>query len=244
MISFESSTWADIDALRARIRDQSPASLEEAAQGFADALATSSTTAVLARVFVVLPFAKLSPDDRAFAAKLVANDPALGEETPVLTLLGTAGREPAWCDRVRSSGHRAIPLLGAAFVEAIPMIARLLVDLDVSLLKLDDGKALDTRRLLGGKNGAFYVADARVSEDERGRRIIPGKEFVATYGVRTVFGMGGAYFDGTLAIAIVFTSESIDRLVVDRFPSLISNFKMATATLQTLGQIYRSRARA
>jgi hypothetical protein len=52
--------------------------------------------------------------------------------------------------------------------------------------------------------------------------------------------MGGAYLDGTLAIAIVFTSEVIDRLVADRFPSLISNFKMATSALLIRGAIYKN----
>jgi hypothetical protein len=240
MISFQSSTWSDIETLRSKLQEQSRTSLEEAAQAFALTLAASSTTAILARVFVVVPMSKLSDSDRQFATALVANDPLLEEQTPVLCLLGTAGREAQWCDRNQSSGHRAIPLLGAPFVQNVPMIAKLLADLDVSFVKLDQGTVLDTRPLLGGKNGAFFVDDARVTEDARGLRVIPSRDVVDAYGVRTVFGMGGAYLDGTLAIAIVFTSEVIDRLVADRFPSLISNFKMATSALLIRGAIYKN----
>ena len=51
------------------------------------------------------------------------------------------------------------------------------------------------------------------------------------HAIRTVFGMGGAYLNGILAVVILFSSESLPRANVDRFPSLISNFKMATASL-------------
>jgi hypothetical protein len=239
MLSIQSSVWSDIEALRSTLHGQKCASLEEAAQGFAVSLATSCATVILARVFVVLPLSRLSEPDRRYATELVAGHSSLENRTPVLCLFGTYGREAAWRDRNRSDGHRAIPLLGSAFVQSIPMIAKLLADLNVSLLDLDDRRVLDTRPLLGGMNGAFFVNDARVAEDARCRRVIPSKEFVDAYGVRTVFGMGGAYFDGTLAVAIVFTSEVIDRLVADRFPSLISNFKMATSALLMQGSLYR-----
>ena len=238
-MSFESSSWADIEALRKGLAETKHPCLEDAAQAFVRELTRRFPATLLARVFIVLPLSKLPPDDRRFAAALVKNDRALDERTPVLSLLGTAGRKPEWCDRKLSKGHLAIPLLGASFVQGIPMIAKLLADLDVGLAGLDEGKTLDTRRLLGGRNGAFFVADARSSLDADGRSIIPSKDFVAAHSVRTVFGMGGAYVDGTLAVTVVFTSETIDRLIVDRFPSLISNFKMTTSALLTAGLVYR-----
>lgn len=111
------------------------------------------------------------------------------------------------------------------------MIAKLLADIDVDLAALDDGRPIATRRLLGGKNGMFYVPDAPTAMDSRGRNIIPDRNFVTKYDIHTVFGMGGAYLDGTLVISIIFATEKLDRLLVDRFPSLIANFKMATAKL-------------
>jgi two-component system NtrC family sensor kinase len=240
MLSFQASTWADIDSLRTQIMERPFDTIEDAAQAFATRLAESCPTAILARVFAVLPLAKLPLPERNFATALVGKDEALEARTPVLSLLGTAGRESPWCDRRQSVGHRAIPLLGATFVRNIPMIAKLLSDLDVSFSGLEDERVLDTRRLLGGNNAAFFVPDARSTQDSEGRHVIPSGDFVAAYGIRTVFGMGGAYVDGTLAVAIIFTSEVIDRLVVDRFPSLISNFKIATGELLARGRVFRN----
>ncbi|MEO7037209.1 MAG: hypothetical protein ABI548_24865 [Polyangiaceae bacterium] len=238
MQTFQSSTWADVDALRTGIMAGTSASIEDAAKLFVDQLATYSTV-VLARVFLVLPLSGLPETEQAAARGAASGASQLNSKTPVLALLGSAGRLPQWRERTKSVGHLAIPLLSSDHVQNIPMIAKLLSDLEVNLAGLDDGKPIATRRMLGGLNAAFFVADAASSLDGAGRHIIPAQDFVAANEVRTVFGMGGAYADGTLAVAIVFTSETIDRAVVDRFPSVISNFKMATATLLSTGRVYR-----
>lgn len=118
------------------------------------------------------------------------------------------------------------------------MVARVLGDLQVDLAGLADGKAIATRRMLGGINVKFVIDDAQTAKDAKDRWVIPSREFVNRYGVRTVFGMGGAYVDGTLAVAIFFTNESVSSLIIDRFPSLISNFKMTTAPLLASGRVY------
>jgi hypothetical protein len=64
---------------------------------------------------------------------------------------------------------------------------------------------------------------------------------VRAQNVGSVFGMGGAYLDGTLAVAVFFTDEkSLDSPFADRFASLISTFKMATSKLLADGRIYRA----
>lgn len=60
---------------------------------------------------------------------------------------------------------------------------------------------------------------------------------MANHAVRTVFGMGGAYANGLLVIAIVFSTELLDPLTVARYPSLISNFKIATGPLVERDQL-------
>lgn len=84
----------------------------------------------------------------------------------------------------------------------------------------------------------FYVPDAMTAVDSIGRHVIADRTFVEKQGIRTVFGMGGAYVDGTLVTGLVFASDKIPQLLVDRFPSLISNFKMATAKLAEEGRIF------
>ena len=41
-----------------------------------------------------------------------------------------------------------------------------------------------------------------------------------------------------MVVAVFFCSESLERLEIDKYPSLISNFKMATARLVRTGQIF------
>ena len=156
-------------------------------------------------------------------------------------VLGTTGREPQWNQRLTSEGHLAIPLLDRAFVQGIPMIAKLLADLEADLANLDSGMPIASRKLLGGQNATFYVPDARTMVDSQGRSVISATPFVTRYGVRGVFGMGGAYLDGSLAVAVIFTNEVLERLTVDKFPSLIGNFKMATSKLVSAGKIFSAK---
>lgn len=229
---FSTATWAEIDRLREQCGECNQRSLEAAAQDFAGVFAESFESVVLARVFAVLPFEELPLREQTFARQFAEANANIAPSTPVLTLLGTRGREAAWNRRATSRGHLAIPLLDQRFVAGIPMISKLLADLDVDLKGLDLGQPISTRQMLGGRNGTFYVADAQTACDAEDRFIIPARDFVSSQQVRTVFGMGGAYIDGTLVVCILFTREELDRATVDRYPSFISNFKMVTSKLQ------------
>lgn len=235
------SNWADVDLLRSQIAAlTSEPDVQSAGQKLAALFVRSFSSIVLARLFIVQPFSALPTAEQDVGAELVKGDPRLTAKTQVLSLLGTDGREEAWKDRRRSQGHRAIPLLDRSFVQNTPMIAKLLSDLQVDLANLDTGAPIATRRMLGGTSSTFFIADASSAVDAQARKIIPAQDFVEKHGVRTVFGMGGAYADGALVVAIFFTDELLDRLLVDRFPSLISNFRMATSEPQTAGRIYRA----
>jgi hypothetical protein len=231
MTALSGVTWPEVERLREVVGIKNAPSVEAAAGTFVEAFATAFSDVALVRLFIVLPVAHLPAPERAFATRFAADDPRFGPTTRALTLLGTRGREPGWNERRLSRGHLCIPLIDRKFVEAAPMIAKLLADLDVDLGAFDDGRPIATRRLLGGKNGMFYVPDATTAVDTKGRHVIADQRFVERYGIRTVFGMGGAYPDGTLVTSLIFSTEKIPQLIVDRFPSLISNFKMATAKL-------------
>jgi len=234
---FSGADWPQINAFRKRIEDQEFQSVQAAAQRFAELFVETFSSLVLARVFLVTPYAGIPAHDQAFVKKLVHADPLVTAHTPVLSLLGTAGREPAWNDRLRSVGHLAIPLL-KSLVADTPMIAKLLADLELDHAELDDGFAATTIKMLGSTNGKFFVPNAGTAVDSRNRPVIPGRDFVKKYDVRTVFGMGGSYYDGMLAVVIFFTSEPLERSVVDRFASFISTFKIVTTRLQQKKAIY------
>ena len=234
--------WDDINGVRDRLMARAASSVEHAAQSFVEDLAQTFPSIVLARLFLVVRLRQLPSVDQARAESIAAGDPRLTGATRVLSLLGTAGSEPAWCDRTRSVSHLAIPLLSQKFVHGAPMLAKLLADLDVNLASLDDGGAFVTRDMLGGLNKSFFVPDARETRDGSARHIIAAQDFVERHGIRSVFGMGGAYFDGTLAVAIAFTSGTLDAATAGRFPSLIGNFKMASADHCQAGRIYAAKA--
>ena len=188
-------------------------------------------SAVLVRVYATTRYDELPADVARFVDAVAAQADApstITAETRVLALLGTWGVEEAWRDRRASVGHRGIPLVSAQFVDALPMVARLVDELGIELTWLDEAPEVMTRRLIGGFNGIFYVGDASAARDAKGRRIIPASDFVERHDVRTVFGMGGFYPDGTLIVCVVFTRDRLPRATVEPLASLISMLKGET----------------
>src|SRR5512144_2112177 len=98
-----------------------------------------------------------------------------------------------WNDRRNSQGHVGIPLATSDFIEAIPMMSRLLKELGMGLDWIDSNDTSMVARALGSSSGLFYVPDAALEIDAKGRKVIAGQDFVKTHGVKTVFGMGGAF---------------------------------------------------
>jgi hypothetical protein len=227
----ETTEWTrTLDSLRGMVAKTT--ALESAAAMVARELYdTFEATTALARVYAVVPYRDLDPPTAAFVDELgrsTGQSDQIRPETPVLTLLATHGAKAEWCDRTKSKGHRGIPLVSEAFVQAIPMVARLLKELGVDLAWLDAANDLNARRLLGGFNGLFFVDDAATAKDNLGRLIIPAQDFVEEQGVKSVFGMGGFYPDNTLIVIIVFAREHLKRAQVERLTSLISLLKGET----------------
>ena len=225
----------DLAAFKQRVRQdvRGATSLEDAAQRFASLFYRQfAASTVLVRVYVTLPFDRL-PDEPQRFARAVARGSVdkLRPTTQVLTLLGTAGADPAWNDRRASKGHVAIPLIDATFVSAIPMVQSLLEQMGMELRWVDQDAKEFTRRLIGGFIGVFHVPEAASTVNRVGRHIIPAQDFVAAHGVKTVFGAGGAYLDGTMVTMVVFARETIERNDVDRLGGLITIFKSLTTTV-------------
>jgi hypothetical protein len=232
-----------LDADLASRLDGAP-TVESAAQALAGLLfETFRDTAVLARVFLTVPFGRLPGPDQYFVRRLVgAQHPRLLKpQTPVLSLVGTRGQHSRWNDRYSSRGHLGIPLASTETLESIPMIARLLKELGATLEWAADLDTAIVTAALGPVAGAFYVEDAATGVDAQGRTIIGAQDFVAEYGVRTVFGFGGAYPVGRAFLAVVvFARETVGRPHADRFMRLTNTFRAGTLRAAREGRLFEA----
>jgi hypothetical protein len=240
----DASLSANLDAFGSLFESEIAAAptLEAAAQLFCDRFyATFVDFTVLVRVFGTFSYGELTDADRTFAGTYLARDgeaPQVDDRTPVLTLLGTRGIEEAWCSRLTSRDHRAIPLLSDEFIDDIPMLARLLGEIGFPRLANSAAWQFVTRDTID-VNGLFFVGDARTSTDERGRHIIPSTNFVERYGVKTVFGFGGPYTAApTFLTAIVFARRPLARSQAARFAPFIGDLKAATRQQVDRGAIF------
>ena len=208
--------------------------LEQAAGHFVETLYTTfAESLVLVRMFVSIPFLELPAfnrqrvsaraDDLGLASKLSDN-------TPVLSLLATRGIAPAWNDRKQSQGHVGIPCLSREHVETIPMISRMISELGYGFNWLKETGGEFDPEATSGLGKIFHVPHAQRSTDEKNRLIIPAQDFVQTYGVKTVFGIGGRYMirGNRMVVTIFFTKEEFGREIAQSFSPLISHFKSAT----------------
>jgi hypothetical protein len=194
----------------------------------------------LVRLYLTTPLHALPKFNRDFVADLVkgAGVEAPRDTTPVLSLLGTSGVEAAWNDRRRSKGHISIPLLSSRFVQGIPMISRMLQQLEAGVDWLDSQDLKQVEAAATRLAGLFYVKDAATETDRQGRKIIPAQDFVSAHGIKTVFGIAGGYPSGNLAVAIVFAKENLDETVCKNFKGLINVFKAATLSAVMGGRVF------
>jgi hypothetical protein len=175
----------------------------------------------LVRTFITLPYERLEPRQQLFAARVlpdVAENPGI----KCLTLLATAGDQPAWNTRQASEGHQALPLPSEESIARSPMISQLIRQLGVevgALLKADSGFVVDD-----GQHtfNVFHIPDAL------GSPYIPAQEeFVRPYGIRSVLGFGGLLPPGELFATILFSKTSIPSNVAELFKTLALNMKVA-----------------
>jgi len=197
---------------------------------------------VLARFYTTIPYKKLPEANQRFAANVAKQHGAsakLGEETPVLSLLGTCGDKAEWNSRRTSKNHVGIPLISADFIELIPMVARLLKDLGLSLSGIAGGSPDIETSTFGKLGGLFYVQDAKTAVDHSGRKIISAQDFVSSHGIKTVFGTAGLYFLTKMFVTlVVFTRDTIPREVAQHFMPVGGGITGATSELANRGRLF------
>ncbi len=182
---------------------------------------SGTSSAALLRMFMTIPYGKLDDQARAHVDSRFAGKP-LQEDTKFLTLKGSIGDKPEWCEPALSKGHQAIPLFGAEGVKEIPMMARLLSQLGLEVQQVLEPDALLAIELADKEFNGFHV------EDAVGSQYIPAQDsFVVPAGVKSVVGFGSMLPTGHLCIVIVFSKSRISRETADMFRSIALGVSVA-----------------
>lgn len=243
-MNIEQSTSSTVDDIWGTIESsvKQSASLEEATQELATEFHTRfNESVVIARVFVTVPFEALPPANQDFVKALAESAGAAADlkpTTPVLSLVGTHGQEEDWNDRRKSKGHVGIPLISSSFVASIPMISRLLKEFGVPVEWVDSHDSEMIIRTMGTSAGLFFVDDAGDATDHQGRKIIAAQDFVSSYKVKGVFGMGGAYPNGQIVVVVVFCRDTMSRATAERFLAMTNLFITQTNTFAESAKIF------
>jgi hypothetical protein len=233
--------------LHDRISEQNQKSdtLEQAAQKYMDLLYSSFTESiVLCRLFLTIKFSDLPSANREFVTNLAkANDvfELVDNNSLILSLLGTRGEESQWDNRKNSQGHIGIPLISSKFIDQIPMMSRLLKELGVGIDWIDNKKTDVAIKNIGSMGGVFYVNDAKKAVDSQDRLIITAQDFVDTFSVKSVFGIGGGYLGHPIFFTtIIFLRDHISRELANRFMLQSNKFKTSTIKLVEDNKILQS----
>jgi hypothetical protein len=216
--------------------------LQAVAQGCAeDVYSRYRDSLVLLRIYATVPYAETPQRVQQFARGITDAQGVTEMLQPgsiVLALLGTAGLEADWNDRLRSQGHLGIPLVNSDFVANLPMVASLMKDMGFGLEWLDRQDSSIVVKEVGRLARVFFVPDARTTVDSQGRKVVPASDFVDANGVRTVFGLGGAYLDGTFLAMIFFTREVLEKQQVEAFLPALNMLKLGTMKLVIAHKIF------
>lgn len=201
-----------------------------------------SDSIVLARVYATMSYESLPTRDKEYleSAAHDANSPdGFAPQTTILSLLGTAGAEAAWCDRDRSVGHLGIPILSPASVESTPMVAALIRQLGTTREWYKQVANSDRRAdRFSVFTETFFVPDASQTRDPAGRLLIPAQDFVREHGIHSVFGVGGEFVStGMILVCIFFSREQLKETPAWflRVPLVIAN---AADLLVSAGSIF------
>ncbi len=182
---------------------------------------TGESALALARFFLTRRFDELSPDLQDYA-RAAGTDAGGRREVQCLTLLATAGEEPAWNDRRASASHQAIPLPSVEAVRRSPMIARLVEQLGLDPRQIVDPNPASIRESEERTYDVFYVPDARTSLS------LPAQDnFVIPYGIRSAIGLGGLLPDGALFAVVLFSTVPIPPTTLDAFAAIALSVKIA-----------------
>jgi hypothetical protein len=221
--SFADFGLKQMTALGQSLRDklQSAGTLEQAASDIAREVYDGfAGQCVLVRFFRTIAYEALEPALQQRVRDDLGHAPLAGLRC--LTLLGTAGEQPAWNSRHGSQGHQAIPLTSRQMIEQSPMIAQLIRQLG---MEVTDAPVPSFELLADPRQTQYNIFHV---EEAVGSPYIPAQDdFVRPHGVRSVVGFGGLLPQGDIFALIIFSRVPIDGNTARLFNTVGLNLKMA-----------------
>lgn len=216
---------------------------ERLAQAFVDIMYEYfQESLVLLRLFSSVPYAALPAQDKQLVDKK-AHDSGTAhlcnDGTPILTLVGTRGKQSDWNERQKSRGFRCIPLISGEYVASLSMLSMQFrkMNLDPGLFDRWDA-AIVARGRADEYSGMLYVENAGIDKDELGRMIVPRQDFVAENNVRTALGFGAGYaHHPTIVTLFAFTNEILSESMMKPFGSLLEAYISISKELVGKGRI-------
>jgi hypothetical protein len=177
-------------------------------------VASGERACALVRFYKTHAYGQLEPELQRFAAVQLGSR-APDEAMRCLTLIATAGDEPAWNSRHDSQGHKAIPLPSVDAVRSAPMVMRLIEDLGFDVDAVVNGMAPAERGTDTRTYDVFHI------EEARGSPYIPAqREFVIPHRIASVVGFGGLLRSGELFAVILFSRVRIPVRSAIRFRTI------------------------
>lgn len=180
----------------------------------------------LVRAYLTQSFGRLDAEQQQFVR--AASAAPVRPDTKCLTLVASAGVEPAWNDVRRSVGHRAIPLTSPDAVERLPMVAQLVRQLGLDVTQL---LAPDPAVIMDLQQRTFNVF--HVPQAEGSPHIPAQRGFVDEYRIRSVLGFGSLLPIGELFAIILFAHVPIPRQTAELFRPLALAAKLSIIPFAT-----------
>jgi hypothetical protein len=136
-----------------------------------------------------------------------------GEVGYSMTLMGSAGVEPAWNSRHTSTGHKVVPMTTDTSLMMRAAVRQLALDVGVEMpLPPSVTPEMTDEPIVR----VFYVAQAA------GSPLIPAQDFVRDYGIQSVIGLGSGFVSRSAFFMPMFSRLPIDRAMIDGFAMLTS----------------------
>ena len=138
------------------------------------------------------------------------------EAQKTLTLMGTWGLEPAWCQRQHSSGHQALMLGEGQSPMVSATLRQLALDVGVELPAL----RAEMEAVLPMPEATFMTRYVHIEHALRSPFVPAQKEFVEPYGFQPVVGIGSGFASGSAYMMLGFARVHVTGEMAKNFAQI------------------------